>query len=65
MDKTENSSLGSEQYFGRLLIAMELRRTHGMLYAVSFIEEFEEQIYIAVARNLILLKIATEGKWNQ
>ena len=55
MDKNDDSSsISSDQYFGRLLIAMELRRTHGMVYAVFFLEEFEEELYRAVATNSIL-----------
>ncbi len=47
-------------YFAKLVVALELRRTHGMTFATAFVVEFEMEIIAAACSNAQLR--STEGR---
>ncbi len=50
MNNTSDQLSGFENqvYFARLMVGLELRRTHGKEFAARFLEEFDEEIRRAV-----------------
>ena len=48
-DTIQISGFENQVYFARLLVALELRRTHGREFAARFLEEFDVEIRRAVA----------------
>jgi len=58
---TESNSAGgfeNEVYFARLAVALELRQTHGMIFAACFLEQFDAEIRRAVLKKSALLRDA-------
>jgi hypothetical protein len=39
----------SQCYFAKLLIALELRRTHGTVFTAAFLRQYEREIALAVS----------------
>lgn len=45
-------------YLAELLVSQELLRTHGIIFAAEFMEQFAPEIYIAAT------KLAVRRAWN-
>lgn len=43
----EPTSAGNELFFAKLLVALALRKTHGIVFAAAFLDEFESEIHLA------------------